>query len=435
MLPNRTRSLLLVGFLVFAAALPAFADIRDLQFFAPADVSPYGNGPQPPEGFFFTFDQMFWYINRPSVQPIGRPGGTREVWFGPDAGDFFVQTNTHDTALLRSAELSGSQRYEVGRILDRWGWFVSAYNLRPQHQESTFRNVGVVFEDPEYQVGANPPRRFLQGRYELDTDPVTYSDLLDLPVLFDTMTVTNRVEHWNVELNMMYRTRQLHNGGFLEFFAGARYLEFDDQFMVNGFSPLLEAEDDEDDNGDDNGDDDDNGNDNGNGNGEGEHPLLGILDDSIWDTKADNHVIGPQIGVRWFRQTGRWRLSGEGRFFAGINNQSITQYGVLGSELDPNELVSGRPESVSAQGFSHRATALEFSPAWEVRANLHYQFTRAISFKVGWTGFWMDSVARASSMVDYEVNNLSNASMGINMANNRQAVFMHGMNIGVEVNR
>lgn len=417
MLPNRTRSSLLVGILLLTAALPAFGDdIRDMQLFAPANVSPYGNGPQPPEGFFFTFDQMFWNISRPATQTIGRPGGTREVWYGPGAGDFFVQTNTHDTSLLQSSALTGSQRFEVGRILDRWGWFVSTYNLHSQNQELTFRNVGMVLEDPEYQVGANPPRRFMQGRYELDTDPVAWSGLLDLPLTFDTMTVTNRAKHWNVELNMLYRTRQLHKGGFLEFFAGARYLEFDDQFVVSGFSPLPVEIDGED-------------------IVVGDHPLLGILDDSFWDTQANNHVIGPQIGLRWFRQTGSWRLSGEGRFFAGINNQSITQYGVLGSELDPYTTVAGRPDAVGPQGFSHRATAVEFSPAWEVRANLHYQFTRAISFKVGWTGFWMDSVARASGMVDYQVNHLNNASMGIDMANNRQSVFIHGMNIGFEVNR
>ncbi len=438
MLPNRTRSSLFVGLLVFLAALPAVADdFRELQLWAPAEVGPYGRGPQPGEGFFFVFDQMYWNVSRPATATIGWEDNTRAVWFGPNVdlfgqpipGNEFIQTNTHDTSMLRSASLTGSQRFDVGRVIDRWGWFVSTYTLNTQHQELTMNNVGVVFEDPEFG-GAG--RRFLQGRYFIPGDPDAEppipdaeTGLLDLPVIFNEMHVTNRTKHWNVELNMLYRTRQLHYGGFFEFFGGARYLEFQDQFTVSTFPPPEEVVVDDDENG--------NGDANGNGNGDG-NPF-GSLDYSLWDTRADNNVVGPQIGMRWFRQHGPWRVSAEGRFFAGINNQNITQTGILGSELDPTTFVYGRPDAVGSQGFSHRETTVVFSPAWEIRCNLHYQLTRHISAKVGWTGFWINSIARGSSMVDYRVNSLDSPSMGINMANNRQSVFAHGLNIGVEVNR
>lgn len=458
MLSNRTRSSLLVGLLVLWAVLPALGeDFREVQLWAPAEVGPYGSGPQPAEGFFFNFDQVYWNISRPATQTIGQPAvagepvPSRQVWFGTDSdvANQYVQTNSHDTSMLRSSDLSGSQRFDVGRVIDRWGWFVSTYNLHAQNQTVEMNNVSVVFEDPPYGA-AN--RRFLQGYYidfvSLDPEFWIRSGLLDLPVIFDTMTVTNRTEHWNVELNMLYRTRQLHRGGFLEFFAGARYLEFSDQFKVEGFGQKFELDEDSDIPQTDA--EASRGRVAGNAapwfldiddwasvepyNSKGVLNLS-ALGDSIWDTQAENNVIGPQIGVRWFRQHGRWRLSGEGRFFAGINNQSITQTGVLGSDLDPNLGVTGLPYAVSPQTFHHRASTVEFSPAFEIRFNTHYQFTRAISLKAGWTGFWIDSIARPSGMVNYLVNASNAPSMGIDMTNNRQSVFVHGFNIGVEVNR
>ena len=431
MLVNPTRSPLLVGLLILGAALPALADdFRDLQLWAPAEVSPYGRGPQPGEGFFFVFDQLYWRIQRPSTQPIGQPGESREVWFGPDIdpGNAFTLTNTHDTSLLRSTPLSGSQRFDVGRVIGRWGWFLSTYNLRPQHQELFMSDVHVVFEDPEYgPIG----RRFLQGRFLIEGDPDAdppipdmETALLDLPVIFDEMRVVNRVEHWSVELNMLHRTRQLHHGGFLEFFGGARYLEFNDRFTATTFPPPDVPVPDP---------DPDNDNDNGNGNGNG-NPT-GVLDHSFWDTRAENNVIGPQIGMRWFRQHGRLRVSAEGRFLAGLNHQNVTQSGILGSELNPTTVTFGQPFAVDSQGFRHREHSVIFSPAVEVRANAHFQFTRAVSFKAGWTGFWVDSIARGSAVTRYRVNDLEGAAMGIDMGRNRQHAFAHGLNIGVEVNR
>lgn len=445
MLPNRTRLSLLFGLLALLAALPALGeDFRELQLWAPAEVGPYGSGPQPAEGFFFVFDQVYWNISRPTTRDIGQPTvagepvPSREVWYGPDIIDNnqYVQTNSHDTSMLQATNLSGAQRFEVGRIIDRWGWFLSTYTLHGQTQQIDMNSVDVVFDDPPYGL-AN--RRFLQGIYLVtpgnpDADPPTphiVSPMLDLPVTFETMTVTNRAKHWNIELNMLHRTKQLHKGGFFEFFGGVRYLEFHDQFTVEGFSKrdldpferLVIRQ--------------------GQPQGVIEQPpfdeelgfAVDALGDSIWDTQADNNVIGPQIGMRWFRQHGRWRVSGEGRFFAGINNQSITQSGILGSELDPNTQIAGLPYAVGPASFHHRDSAVEFSPAFEVRFNTHYQFTRAVSFRAGWTGFWIDSIARPSGMVNYLVNASNNSSMGIDMSNNRQSVFVHGLNIGVEVNR
>lgn len=390
MMPSRTRTGLVVGCLILLMVTGATADdIRQLRLFGPPQVSPYGDGPEPGEGLFFTFEGLFWWIETPEATPIGFPNLTRNVFFGPDDSDMVVQSNTHDTGFLKNFLVEGN-RYEIGRVLDRWGWFVSAYDLHDQWNTRTLDDVDVVFVDDEFgPLGL----KLLEGFFfdDPDADPPT-TVIRNLPVTFDDVRVTNRVDHWSVELNAMYRTRRRHHGGFFEFFGGARYMELDDTFLVSA---------------------------------EG-----GILADSNWDTRVENNIIGPQAGMRWFRQHGRWRLSAEGRLFAGINNQNIHQSGVFGTQLNPTQEVEGQPMNFDTTGYVNDAYEVEFSPGLELRLDLHYQITRALSVQVGWTGFYLDGIARASSMINYEV-----PTMGINLGNNRQDVFIQGVTVGFELNR
>ena len=160
------------------------------------------------------------------------------------------------------------------------------------------------------------------------------------------------VDTWSVELMHVYRTHQLHGGGFLEMSIGGRYLQFDDKIT-----------------------------------------LLGI--------EAQNHIVGPQAGIRWFKKQGRWTLSTEGRFLSGLNVQNI--------RLDPEF-----------------ANIYEWSPLAEFRASATYQFTRAVSFKVGWSGIYMDGLARSPAMID---------NGQISTIQNRQDTFTHGLTLGISVNR
>ena len=82
------------------------------------------------------------------------------------------------------------------------------------------------------------------------------------------------------------------------------------------------------------------------------------------------------------------------------------------------------------RSFASSDHQTEFTPLVEFRVEGHVQLTRLISFKVGWTGIFMDSIARAADMVNYTV-----PTMGINTDSNQQTVFMQGVNVGVELNR
>ena len=84
--------------------------------------------------------------------------------------------------------------------------------------------------------------------------------------------------------------------------------------------------------------------------------------------------------------------------------------------------------------FTHWAHFDEWSPAAELRVDFMYQLTRSVSAGVGWTGFWVDGIARGSSLVDYRLGQTSAETMGISNFN-RQDVFINGANFRIVLNR
>ena len=154
--------------------------------------------------------------------------------------------------------------------------------------------------------------------------------------------------------------------------------------------------------------------------------------DSYWRQEGKNRIVGPQIGARWFKKYGRWTVSTEGRFLAGYNSQSSVQFGQFGSELDPPGGI-GEPLALGPTGFFNRLNQNEFSPVVELRVGLDWQITRSVSLGAGWTGIWMDGIARASNMFNYEFG--TSSTMGILGENNRQDVFMNGANFRIVINR
>ena len=155
-----------------------------------------------------------------------------------------------------------------------------------------------------------------------------------------------------------------------------------------------------------------------------------FLEYSSWQCEAQNHIVGPEVGMRWFKKQGRWTLSAEGRFMAGLNCQNINEKSDLGPKLDAGSGEVYQPAFMNEKKSSASETAREFSPVLELRLEGRYQITRAISAHAGWTGMWMDGIAYGSSMMKYAVPN-----MGIDMANNRQQLFVNGLTIGFDINR
>jgi hypothetical protein len=410
---NRTNFCLAVGFLLMLAAAPALAQgPQGMQIFGLADVSTYGGDQPKNEGYFFKFDGLWWSITPPKVHQIGFPD-TREVYYGPhplfpgDYSDERTQSNTLDTSMFNNENRIGN-RIEFGRVEDRNGWFVSIFQLRRQDQFFTAPAADMVFNDP---VGGESGEPLLYGNVNGDsssTPPYDPPIFKNLPVTFYNLLLENSIKTWGVEANYLHRFRTMHAGGTFEMFLGARYFELVDTFAVTtGADP-------------------------------GGHTVPSFLAGSSWSSVAENHVVGPQLGLRWFKKQGRWTFSTEGRFLAGVNIQNIRQTVDMGPNLDPGPIATEdgtyyrpfQPKVMAHTTATHVAYEREWCPAVELRLEASYQITRSISFSAGWTGMWMDNLARASSVIDYTV-----PAFGVNVADNREDIFMNGLTVGFNVNR
>ena len=435
----RMKTRLAAWMIVLLVGLPAFGEISDMQLFAPASQDQFGGGPRPNEGWFFNYDALYWSISSPENTTIGFQNLTRTVWYNPAhsgvAARTAVQHNTLDTSELNSRYTSG-HRIEVGNVYGHDGLLFNYWRLNSQNQDIMANGVDMVFQD-------EPTQPYLYG-YVAAVDSLGGSpeyflpmELHDLPLTFDEVQVHSHVEVWGAELMYLRRTRPVGNG-VLEFTAGVRYMEFDDSFNVDARAEYPgEAETGTDETGDPRFLVDSEGNPIAPGN---------ILADSNWYTNAENHIVGPQLGVHYAVKSGRWSLTSNGKFFAGFNRQNIDQRGTLGSHLAdpwPGELgpatipvpvtVPFVPLTMQPTTFSHGANIDEWSPGVELRVDLKYQVTRAVSLKFGWNAMWIDGIARSSNIIDYSLSTTS--IMGINDANNRQDILIQGAVFGIEVNR
>jgi hypothetical protein len=384
MMPNRTKLLVTLGMLVTLWAIPAAAqDLQGMQIFAPADVSPYGGAASRANlGYFFSFDGLYWSISTPKTSYIGLPPtdpeGTRVAYWDDDISGFQISGLTTGSF---EASFNPGTRVEFGRVAeDNHGWLFSTFRVHKQTQDPEYFNgVPIIFRDP---LG------LMNGVVDVGPPPVIRA----LPMTFEHVAISNEVETWNVEFNLLRRTPQFHRGGYLEFFLGPRYMEVNEDFNV-----IAEG---------------------------------GPMADSRWFTRAENHMIGGQLGLRYFKKSFRWMLNLEGRFFAGLNRQNFKQEAVLGSQLINNRGTVNYPNAWEGSASTTFLSKDEWCPGVELRAELRYQLARSLSLRAGWTGMWFDGIARASNVVRYELPN-----MGIDASDNRQGLFIHGVTVGVDINR
>lgn len=487
----RTKSCLLAFVVTLAAAQVAQAQrwdgawpgVEDLQFFAPPDVSGYSVGPDPKTGWFAVADQVWWWIMPPKVTDIGVPGGAAIVADGGLGGripESFaaigfntptvpldewgrLSTNGMNTSNFHATTSQG-QRIEFGCVDcdSQWGILFGGQFIRPFTHTDIRGDVDVIFQDtyvpmtwldletgllltrnvgyldgfvnhidPDSAAPDNSSAdillfpviqqvwgRYIDGNGDGVVDPNDVEDILidpifidldelyRMPVVFDEMHIRNVVEHNSVEVMPFYRFDQFHNGSYAEVGIGPRFTNFGESFDVKGWG--------------------------------------GLLGESNWYTRAKNRIVGPQVSARWTMSKGHWTWSAEGRGFFGWNFQSVHQQGgfeVFSNEdFDPEDRpippaeTTFRPvntlQQMSPNAFEHQFNAVEFAPGAEVRANMSYQITKALAVKLGWTGYWQDGLARPSDMVIYRL-----PTMGIRDDKNIQDTFVHGFNLGLELNR
>jgi hypothetical protein len=329
---------------------------------------------------------------------VGKAGLTRQVFYGPHPlndqdteSDMAIQSNSLDTSVLSGeSQWVGGNRIELGRMVGHHGWILSFTELQDQVKTSNNQNVNMVLEDPDVdQQGHSSLQGIVGFQQPLTVPPVNI--VKNLPITFNSVLLLNTTDYWSIELMYAGRSQEIGEGGFLEWFVGPRYTEFNDAFLVNAVG--------------------------------------GNLDTTNWNTDAQNHIVAGQLGARYFKKVGRWMFNTEGRFFGGVNFQNMHQAGVIGSNLTPPGGLF-EPLTLGPVAFSHSDYAREFTPGIELRLELHYQLTRSVSFRGGWSGTWMDKISRASQLTDYTLPNF-----GIVPVNDRHGVYLNGVVIGVDVNR
>ena len=323
--------------------------------------------------------------------------------------------------ITRELQFKTGDRFEFGRIVGCYGWGVSILNVR-QGQMLTAEGVNFIPADPELLLFG-----FFDGNSDGFDDDLNFNNILgrsgedlgtpdgmmgfalpfdgipDVPapidlldgvtwrVVFGEMTVRNLTEQTGIELMSIYREPNSNSRGVLEWSYGVRYLQVKDRFDVIGDGGFLDA--------------------------------MRIY------TVTDNDIVGPQIGVRWTRQSGYFRLALESRFLAGFNYQRTDQSGVVAS----NQSFGGTNEPVNLSGnaFQHALTNQEFSPQGEFRADLVAKINRCVAFRAGYTALITGGVSRASERVVYTLPNF-----GINQfASTREVLVNHALTFGLEFNR
>jgi hypothetical protein len=220
-----------------------------------------------------------------------------------------------------------------------------------------------------------------------------YGDLVELPTAWELVTVRNVAQTTGVEFMAMHRfnTRNWmakHANNVVELRYGARFLRFEDNFVVNASG--------------------------------------GVLGESAWNTQIDNNIVGPQVELRWYNQRGRWSAMVDSKFMFGYNTQNWDQVGFLGSDLTPGR--HNHPLYLWMHSFQYGQTTDNFSPVAELRIQTSYQLARAVALKAGWTGTYVGSVRRASTVVKYRLPDMGFQDRG------QQDMIANGLNLGVEFN-
>jgi hypothetical protein len=392
MLSNRFCFAIAAFLLAATASVSAYGQDHELEgaaLFERADVRPYDNWAEPRNGLFFSFDGLYWHISPAAKTSIGDPTLTPTVFVGPTLNDSFVETNSLDTPT--QSVWKWGDRMELGYIEGHHGFMFTSLETQSQTEETSALNAFVVFNDPAFGPAGS---HFLDT--VLATVPGTNVPLVigETPINFTSIYVQSKSRLQGVEALYMYRMDELHLGGQLEFTCGGRYFELKDQFWVNAQG--------------------------------------GNMTDSYWNTRTHNEIAGPEIGARFYQPWGRFAITAESRFTAGINAQAVGQDGLLGRGLIAGANPAPEPTLMNATSFTNNTHFIEFSPILEFRVEARMQLTNIIAVKAGYTGIFINNVARAADMVDYTV-----PTMGISRAleGNLQNVYIQGLNLGFEINR
>ena len=308
------------------------------------------------QGLFFQYDYLYWTLSAPSTSVIGDQGS--EGWVTTPDGVTFYHENSLDTSWL-SANYEPGHRFEFGYQRDSGGLLFSLFKIN-HSQSLTASGVDFIPQDPygmldgyadgngdgiDDDLNGNQ----IYGRHGQDlgtpdgsTPPVygaPFDGVVDTPAAVDTgdqvswmvTDSTLQVSHSSsmngFELMGLYDVSSMHPGSRFEWIYGVRYLQYKESFGLRGSG--------------------------------------GFLDVTAVNTDTQNEIIGPQIGLRWQRQSGYVTFNAEARFAPAINFQRAEMVGHLATTQSPGG--QNQPVSLNALGFNAMFDDTAFAPIGEFR--------------------------------------------------------------------
>lgn len=371
----------------------------DLQFFAPAEVDPYSGGEPANTGFYIAIDKLSVAVSRPegnayTFDPVVTAGSVFPLAFAA----------TVDSASLNSeteTDFTWGNRVDFGYMTpERVGWASTIYHISgPNEALVTPRERPNRRNEDDGSDGLDP------GTTE--SVPI----LLDRnPRFYDITQSINQASFTSAELNRVWRRKELHYGGILEPYIGARYMNFKDRTRRDGYGRFATTTI----------------------GIIGQDPLDGVdepanpHDLGSWEiynqnySVLENHMIGGQLGFRLSKSVGHWNLSSDLKFFALQNFQRLeTKLVATRTHYTPHTAPQTDVVVERTEAFRDHDDASEFVWGGEWRAEATYTLTRDVALR---SGFTLLDLGRG-------------IGRGGDLAFNQQDVLIYGLTFGVDVNR
>jgi hypothetical protein len=347
----------------------------DFQFFAPSEASNYefGADRDSPRGFFFTYDRIWISVTRPETTvPVSPPSNLNT----PFANDRFAYV--HENSSPFNGDFTWGNRLEMGFVdaSDR-GWDMVAWHVDGPNRDNSLdvydRQIAIGTLTTDF-MGPNGGTQNANnggggvGTTTTTVNPVDFHGLLpneflgtdvlanDAPLVASHSV--NLAKMSGFEINRILERQEFHNGAVWEPLVGLRYIQFKDFWRMRVYQ-------------------------------RSDINLDGIDDAEFYTIDQNsflNNMLGGQLGVRIFKQTGHWNLSTEVRMFGLQNFQAY--YAQRDSYVWSDTIPIPAPGPRSVELVTHdrnvfNANNQEFVWGGELKMEAAYQLTRDISFRTG----------------------------------------------------
>ncbi|MGI5831813.1 MAG: BBP7 family outer membrane beta-barrel protein [Thermoguttaceae bacterium] len=484
------------------------AQISQMRFFSPYPEDQFGGGAYMNEGFYGSVGAGLITISQPSSTRIGHEYGSladTPYLISRTAGGSFtaIKTTNQITTDVLESDFTSASQFEIGNRRGHHGWSLKGTIVTPQRLRHEGIDAAINILDPQtvlldeytdgaanYYVWADDKfvsmatyEAYNQGRighlwalidlFGGQTSDHSYSGdassgggggdgdediqyaFAPIPIIFDAYTLNTKVNTWCVEAMYTYRFHPFRIGMF-EFLAGVKYHVFDDKMeffahattktsshytntIVNilnkGGSTVVTPS----------------GNISADSqeydeyNEESDSFSGADLGYSSWNFDADNQIIGPQIGGRYTLSNNRWRVSGEGTFFAGFNRQNLSGNGYLGLKYESSQsgdlsdtggIPLNSPINTVANSFAYSKHFNQWSPGANVKVEAAWHWTQVVSFKVGYDFTYLANIARSTTINDYRIN-ADGSYFGVrdDKRLRHEDTLIHGVMFTVQINK